>query len=156
MKINLSLATTTLAGIVFAVGLTGCGAKGQQFTEFKKPDANKGMVYVYRPSSFVGGGMYYDVHDKNDNNKVIGTLKNGGYIAKQMEPGKNVLWAKTEVTREVTVTVKENDFVCVRGKVGFGIVIGRPSLVNVNKETCEKEIKETKAIIEDKTTPNPS
>jgi hypothetical protein len=40
---------------------TGCGAKGQQFTEFAKPKPNEGLVYVYRPKSLVGGGVYYDI-----------------------------------------------------------------------------------------------
>lgn len=122
---------------------TGCGAKGKQFSGFQVPEEGKGMVYIYRPSSFVGGGVYYDIKNQNNNDEVIGTLRNGGYIAKQMTPGEKTLWAKTESTAQVVVNVKENDFVCVKGGVGIGFLVGRPQLNNVDKSICEVEIKDT-------------
>lgn len=122
---------------------TGCGAKGKQFSGFSVPSKGKGMVYIYRPSSFLGAGVYYDVKNENNNNEIIGTLRNGGYISKELTPGQKVIWAKTESTSKVMVNVIENDFVCVKGSVGIGFVVGRPKLQNVDKSICEAEIKDT-------------
>ncbi len=143
MKFNLSLITTGIIGATLVIGFTGCGAKGKQFSGFKTPEKGKGMVYVYRPSSFIGGGVYYDVKNQNNNDEVIGTLRNGGFISKEMTPGKKTLWAKTEATSTVPVEVKANEIVCVKGGVGFGFLAGRPDLKNVDKSTCELEIKDT-------------
>ncbi len=148
MKINLSLIATGFIGITLVVGFTGCGAKGKQFSGFKTPSEGKGIVYVYRPSSFVGAGVYYDVKNKTNNDEVIGTLRNGGFISKEMTPGKKIIWAKTEATSTVTVDVKENDIVCVQGSVNMGLLVGRPDLKNVDKSVCEIEIKDTKESIE--------
>ena len=148
MKINLSLVTTGILGLSLVIGLTGCGAKGKQFSGFKTPEKGKGIVYVYRPSSFIGGGVYYEVKNKNNNDEVIGTLRNGGFISKQMLPGQKVLWAKTESTTTVPVTVKANEIVCVKGPVGMGFLVGRPDLKNIDKQTCKLEIKETQESIE--------
>jgi len=148
MKINLSLVTTGIIGVTLALGFTGCGAKGKQFTGFKTPTEGKGMVYVYRPSSFIGGGVYYDVKNKNNDDEVIGTLRNGGFISKEMTPGKKILWAKTEATSTVAVDVKENDIVCIQGTVNMGLLVGRPDLKNVDKAVCEIEIKDTQESIE--------
>ncbi len=143
MKINLSLITTGIIGLTLTLGFTGCGAKGKQFSGFKTPEKGKGMVYVYRPSSFVGSAIYYDIKNKNNNDEVIGTLRNGGFISKQMLPGKKTLWAKTESEAMVEVVVKENEILCVKGGVNMGFLMGRPALKNVDKSTCEVEIKET-------------
>lgn len=148
MKINLSLITTGIVGALLVVGLTGCGASGKQFSGFKTPEKGKGMVYIYRPSGFVGAGVYYDVKNETDNDHVIGTLRNGGFISQEMTPGKKVLWAKTEARHSIPVNVKENEIVCVKGGVGFGILIGRPELINVSKSICELEIKDTKESID--------
>jgi len=135
--------TTGLIGLSLAVVFTGCGAKGKQFSGFQLPEKGKGMVYVYRPSSFIGGGVYYDVKNQNNNNEVIGTLRNGGFFSKQMSPGKKILMAKTESTETVPVNVVANEIVCVKGGVSMGILVGRPDLVAVTNSTCEVEIKET-------------
>lgn len=133
-------------GLFASLVLTGCGAKGKQFTEFEKPSEGKGMVYVYRPSSFVGSGVYYDV--KNDENTLVGTLRNGGFIFKEMEPGERTLSAKTEATETVQVVVKQNEIVCIRGGVRMGVLVGRPDLNTVSFNQCESEIKDTKASAE--------
>tara|TARA_B100001063_G_scaffold223224_1_gene230278 strand:+ start:1110 stop:1562 length:453 start_codon:yes stop_codon:yes gene_type:complete len=141
-KKNLLMLVATL-GATFI--FTGCGAKGEKFGNFKMPSENKSMLYVYRPSSFVGGGVYYDIH-ANDNNKdeVIGTLRNGGFIEKEMAPTENVeIWAKTESKASVSLDMKPNQTYCVKGGVGIGFLVGRPNLEIVDKTLCEKEIIDT-------------
>ena len=143
MKFNLSLITIGIIGITLVIGFTGCGAKGKQFSGFKIPEKGKGMVYIYRPSSFIGGGVYYNVKNKNNDDEIIGTLRNGGFISKEMTPGKKTFWAKTEATDTVPVEVKADEVICVKGGVEFGFLVGRPNLRNVAKSTCEVEIKDT-------------
>lgn len=141
-KKNLLILVATL-GATFV--FTGCGAKGEKFGNFKMPSENKSMLYVYRPSSFVGGGVYYDIH-ANDNNKdeVIGTLRNGGFIEKEIAPTENVeIWAKTESKASVSLDMKPNETYCVKGGVGIGFLVGRPNLEIVDRALCEKEIIDT-------------
>lgn len=137
----LVLVATISATFVF----TGCGAKGEKFGSFKTPSENNSMLYVYRPSSFVGGGVYYDIHT-NDNSKdeIIGTLRNGGFIEKEITPTENLeVWAKTEAKASVSLDIKPNETYCVKGGVGIGFLVGRPNLEIVDKTLCEKEIIDT-------------
>lgn len=130
-----------VASISATFVFTGCGAKGEKFGNFKLPSENKSMLYVYRPSSFVGGGVYYDI---NKNNEVIGTLRNGGFIEKEVVPTENIeIWAKTESKASVSLDMKPNETYCVKGGVGVGFFVGRPNLEIVDKTLCEKEIIDT-------------
>lgn len=137
----LVLVATIGATFVF----TGCGAKGEKFGSFKLPTENKSMLYVYRPSSFVGGGVYYDINvNENNKNEIIGTLRNGGFIEKEITPTENLeVWAKTESKASVSLDIKPNETYCVKGGVGVGFLVGRPNLEIVDKGLCEKEIKDT-------------
>jgi hypothetical protein len=134
-----------LSSVAVAIVFTGCGAKGEQFKSFKTPAENKSMLYVYRPSSFVGGGVYYDVHaTTSSSDEIIGTLKNGGFIEKEMTPAENIeIWAKTESKSSVNLNIKTNEIYCVKGEVGMGLIVGRPYLSIIDKTICEKEIIET-------------
>ncbi|MBL4774734.1 MAG: DUF2846 domain-containing protein [Mariprofundus sp.] len=131
---------TLFAYIVVVLGLfalTGCGAKGMQFAEFKKPQEGKGLIYIYRPESFIGGGIYYDVHAQG---KVLGTLRNGGYFSAYVEPGEVEFWAKTEAKSSVYIEVKSNQMYCIRGGISMGLMIGRAELNVTNALTCKNEI----------------
>lgn len=141
-KKNVGLLIVTISATFI---FTGCGAKGEKFGSFKLPSENKSMLYVYRPSSFMGGGVYYDIHT-NDNNKdeIIGTLRNGGFIEKEITPTENTeIWAKTESKASVSIDMKPNETYCVKGGVGIGFLVGRPNLEIVDKALCEKEIVNT-------------
>lgn len=144
MRINNIVAFGLLSTSVLL--FTGCGAKGQQFTEFAKPKSNQGLVYVYRPSSFVGGGVYYDIHVTNETTPdfIAGELVNGSYIEIDVPVGESEIWGKTEAKSSVTVDVNEGDIQCVKGGVGIGFIVGRPHLEIVDMATCEKEIVGTK------------
>lgn len=144
MKIaKLAVLGLTLGAVVL---FTGCGAKGQQFTGFAKPKENKGLVYVYRPSGFVGGGVYYDIHVTNPSTPdfIAGELVNGGYVEVDVPTGENEIWGKTEAKSSVTLDIKSGDIHCVKGGVGVGFLVGRPSLEIVDLDKCKVEITETK------------
>ncbi|MBU4582266.1 MAG: DUF2846 domain-containing protein [Proteobacteria bacterium] len=48
--------------------------------------ADKGLVYIYRPSNFVGGGVIYRVML---NGQEIGKLPDKSFVQAQLAPGKN-------------------------------------------------------------------
>lgn len=135
-----------ISSMVCTVIFSGCGAKGQQFTQFNQPKLDKGMLYVYRPSSFLGGGVFYDVHNTNQQNNdlVIGELRNGGYIEAEVSVGENEIWGQTEAKSSVTIDIKKGETYCVKGGVGIGLLVGRPHLSIVDLNTCKAEILETR------------
>jgi len=100
------------------------------------------MLYIYRPSSLLGIGVYYDVHDSAQQDKVLGTLENDTIIAKEIPPGPRKIWARTEVKDETYIDAKPNKIECIKGSVGFGIIVGHPQLHVVDKATCENDIRE--------------
>lgn len=90
MKKYLTFIITIMFGAIVIMGMTGCGARGNQFSGFSQPPKNEGILYVYRPSAVGSGGVKYTVYDVT-NEKVIGTLRNGGYIRYKTKPGKIVI-----------------------------------------------------------------
>ncbi|QKF66660.1 DUF2846 domain-containing protein [Arcobacter venerupis] len=144
MKFNKKNVGVLIVAISATFMFTGCGAKGEKFGSFKLPSENKSMLYVYRPSSFIGGGVYYDIHTNNNKDEIIGTLRNGGFIEKEITPNENTeIWAKTESKASVSIDMKPNETYCVKGGVGVGFLVGRPNLEIVDKTLCEKEIVDT-------------
>ncbi|QCD53442.1 hypothetical protein [Campylobacter sp. RM16192] len=135
-----------LITVVFSI--SGCGAKGAKFSVFEKPKENKALLYVYRPSAFTGGGVFYDVKATIPSSPtiVLGELRNGGYIKADLEANEEIeIWAKTESKSSVTIETKANETYCVKGEVGIGFFIGRPHLKQVDLEKCKKEIINTRS-----------
>ncbi len=134
-----------IASIGATFVFTGCGAKGEKFGNFKLPSENKSILYVYRPSSFVGGGVYYDIHASyNNKDEIIGTLRNGGFIEKEMTPTENIkIWAKTESKSSLSLDMKPNETYCIKSELKIGFLVGKPNLEIVDRALCEKEIVET-------------
>ncbi len=93
-------------------------------------------LYVYRPK---GPGLLinYDVHLGDS---VIWRAKNN---TKQeiwiTQKGLNVLWAKTEATSDVPITIEHGRKYYLRCTVEMGIVVGRPQLQLVDRSIGEIE-----------------
>ena len=135
----------TLWVIIFvgvAMFLSGCGAAGQSFSQFATPKQDQGLVYVYRPSSVLGMGVYYDIHVTNPTNPdlIAGELVNGSYVEVDVPVGENEIWGRTESKTSVTLDVKNGETYCVKGGVGIGFFIGRPNFEIVDMQTCQTEI----------------
>lgn len=125
--------------------LQGCVTLGAQYQQLEVTPDDKAIVYIYRPSRFVGGGVSYNVYaDK----KIINTLYNGGYYPYILEPGKVEIWAKTESKSSVEFVAKAGRNYYVKGWVGMGLIVGRPHLEIVSPDLALKEIKECKLIPE--------
>ena len=125
-----------------AMFLSGCGASGQPFSQFATPKQDQGLVYVYRPSSVLGMGVYYDIHVTNPTNPdlIAGELVNGSYVEVNVPVGENEIWGRTESKTSVTLDVKNGEIYCVKGGVGIGFFIGRPNFEIVDMQTCQTEI----------------
>ena len=129
-----------------ALFLSGCGASGQPFSQFATPKPDQGLVYVYRPSSVLGMGVYYDIHVTNPTNPdlIAGELVNGSYVEVDVPVGENEIWGRTESKSSVTLDVKNGETYCIKGGVGIGFLVGRPNFEIVDMQTCQTEIVGTK------------
>lgn len=134
----------SVVGILMILLLTtGCASLGPAFEQVASMPNGKALIYVYRPSAFVGGGVSYDI---NINKKVIAPLRNGGYFPYFADPGKTEVWAKTEVRRSVVFVAEAGDTYYVKGGIMMGILVGRPHLEIVDATIAKTEIAGTKRI----------
>jgi len=124
--------------------LQGCATLGPAFQKTETIPDGVGLVYIYRPDSFIGAAVAYDV---KVGETVITELPNGGYFAYFSNPGEVEFWAKTESKSAVTLDIKQNQIYYIKGTIGVGFLVGRPHLMIVTSEVGEKEISECKMII---------
>ncbi len=68
--------------------ISGCASLGPVFQKVDKMPSNCGLIYVYRPWQFVGGGIDYDLIKIKqpfeadilwEDDAFVTTLYNGGY-----------------------------------------------------------------------------
>jgi len=130
-----------------ALLLSSCASLGPTYQKTDKIPEGTGLVYLYRPSSFIGGCVSYDI---KVGETVITTLYNGGYYPYFAKPGEVELWAKTESKSSVTLDVKAGQIYYLKGTVGVGFFVGRPHLMVVSTDIGEREIAECKLIPEKK------
>jgi hypothetical protein len=121
----------------------GCASLGPAYQKVGTVPDGKGVVYVYRPSSIIGGAVAYDV---KVGETVVTTLHNGGYYPYVATPGEVEFWAKTESRSAVTLDVKAGEAYYIKGTVGVGFLMGRPHLMVVPATTAEPEIADCKLI----------
>jgi len=133
--------------LVSILALSSCATLGPAYQKVDRIPDNMGLVYIYRPSHFVGGGVTYDVKVGED---VITSLYNGGYYPYFAKPGATEFWAKTEARSSVSLVVKPGRTYYIKGSLGFGILIARPHLEMVPPNIGENEIKDCKLIPEKK------
>ena len=123
--------------------IIGCASLGPVYSKVDKIPDNSGLVYLYRPSSFFGGGVSFNV---KTGETIITTLSNGGYYPYFSAPGEKEFWAQTESKSSVTLDVKAGKTYYIKGEVGVGFLVGRPHLMVVDPEIAEKEIVDCKLI----------
>lgn len=141
-----SLLLHVLLAVVVLIA-SGCAATGKPFEPVALPaaDANKAVVYIYRPSAFAGSAISYTV---NANKTPLFKLVNGGYYPYVTNPGEVEIWAETEAKSSVTLDLKAGDRKYVKGTLGIGFLVGRPSLTVVDPAVAQNDIKECKLLEE--------
>lgn len=115
--------------------LTGCAAGGPKFTESKfTKNPMQTEIFVFRLDKFVDGGGCYEV-GLNDN--PIGVLANGGFIRKEVNPGKHVIAVpminKTHL--EVSFEGKENETLYFQ----FNVALNDPNAIPNSKILSQKD-----------------
>jgi Protein of unknown function (DUF2846) len=136
--------------VASVVGLSltsGCATTGPAFAKVENIPADKGLIYIYRPSSFKGAAVKYTVHVKD---KATMRLTNGGYFPYFADLGENEVWAKTEAKSSVTLDVKPGQTYYVKGGVRMGFAVGRPDLSLQPADIGAAEVSECKLITADK------
>jgi hypothetical protein len=143
-NLQLQLGMGLLLGTIF---FSGCASSTVPFTEFKKPQNNESVLYIYRPSKFVGGGMDYTLSNKTTN-EVFGELENGTYLEKTVKAGKMVVYGKYNFLKDnqIEIDIEPNTVTCLKSYIGG--FIQNIQFEKVDFETCKKEIVETKKIVQ--------
>jgi hypothetical protein len=126
--------------LVPALFLAACAATGAPFKRVTDIPPDKGVVYVYRPNSILGGAIHYDVHAAND--EVICDLIRNGYCLYYAKPGELELWGKTESRSSITIDVKSGQEHFVKGGLSMGFMVGRPNFTATESKTALEEIAE--------------
>lgn len=123
--------------------LVGCGASGPAFKPVDPLPAGKGVVYIYRESGFVGGGVYGTV---TADKKPITKIKNGGYFPYISSPGAVHFEVTTEAANEADVSVEAGKEKYLKTTVGIGFFVGHLKFSEVSPEIGRKEISECKLL----------
>lgn len=126
--------------------MSGCATSGPKFSKVENIPEGKGLIYIYRPSAFKGGAIFYDV---NVNDKVVTTLRSGGYFPHFANAGENEVWAKTEAKSSVTLDVKPGKTYYVKGETRIGFLMGRPELTIQPPEVGAAEVAECNLLVPD-------
>ena len=131
------LARLALACLV-AVVMTGCaGVQRHKSKPMPAPEPGKGLVYFFRPSSFIGGGVQIKISDAG---KTIGALQSGTYFFYQTEPGTHQFGASTEAENTLTVNVEAGKTYYVEGSIGMGVLVGHGHLKEVDATVANEEL----------------
>ena len=152
-NLQLQLGTGLLLGTIFFSGCIGTVLSNtvestkNQSKEFKVPQNNESVLYIYRPSKFVAGAMDYTLSNKTTNEE-LGELQNGTYLEKTVKPGKMVVYGKYNFLKdnEIELELEPNKVTCIKSYIGG--FIQNIQFEKVDFETCKKEIVETKKIVQ--------
>lgn len=127
---------------VSALLLASC-ATGQAFRKVDNMPDGMGVVYIYRPASFVGAAVSPEVEA---NGVPIIKLINGGYYPYFSKAGEVEFSAKTETRSAVTLHIEAGQSYYIKGTISMGAFIGRPNLTIVPPEVGASEIVDRKLL----------
>jgi hypothetical protein len=155
------------ASLIGVLLLAGCATHGSGFQPVAKTPRGMAVIYIYRTPEFAGEALSYDV---KANDKVVTTLRSGGYYPYVVRPGLLELWARTASRQSsyrhttppperadsdllrlkaiddaaksaVTLDVKAGQVYYVKGEAGVRYFVGRPRLQVVSPEQGAGEIR---------------
>lgn len=133
------------AFVIFTLCITGCATLGPVYQKVEKIPDNSGVIHVYRPSGFVGGGVRPTLYT-NKGKIPLAKIHPGGYFTYFAKPGEVDLSAATETESSITLDIKPGQVYYVKLTIGVGFFVGRPHLTVIPPEMAEKEISECQLI----------
>ena len=121
-----------LYGCASAPSMEAMQAEVAQYSLPKAPVADKGLVYVVRPSN-AGMMVRFNVFlDDQEADSEMGYNRGNQYIYFYVTPGTPVIRSKAENWAEVTVTAKAGEVIYLKQEVEVGVVMARNSLKVLN------------------------
>tara|TARA_B100001113_G_scaffold55668_1_gene41458 strand:- start:548 stop:973 length:426 start_codon:yes stop_codon:yes gene_type:complete len=126
--------------------LSGCAGTGTTSYSTIAPQLStneKGKIFVYRQSGYVGGGALIDV---SLNGALIGQLGNGEMIYAQMKLGKNLIEAKVSGIQgvglnspmlEIQNNEKKNNFFIIGFKTG--LLTNEMTLIEITEDSWKMQ-----------------
>jgi len=87
----------------------------------KLPEPGKAIVYVVRPTWYVGGAFRFSIFvDDKEVDSEMGYTKGGQYTYFNLTPGEHTIFSKAYNWADMKVSVKENDIIYILQEVKVG------------------------------------
>ncbi|MDD2278215.1 MAG: hypothetical protein PHD06_03495 [Bacteroidales bacterium] len=101
-------------------------------------ESGNGTLIIYRDKQQLQGQNFnYPVMI---NGSEVALIKQGTFYTKSLAPGKYKVSAKTEIESGVIVTILPNDTSYVRCSVNMGFWVGRPDIIQVDKNSARSSL----------------
>ena len=105
--------------------------------EVPEADSDKALVVFYRVANFKGGAIRFNVQHSDG---ALGTLTNGSFFYKYLEPGQHTFWSQVISQDSITLTVEAGRIYYVKGETRVGIYAGRPRLTQVSENQGQADL----------------
>jgi hypothetical protein len=100
-------------------------------------DPDKGLVVFYRVANLKGGAIRFSLQHSDE---VIGTLTNGSFLYKYLEPGQHTFWSQVISQDSITLTVVGGKIYDVKGEPKLEIYAGRSQFTQVSETQAQADL----------------
>ena len=114
------------------------------------PPPGKGQVVFFRPSSFRGGMIWFNVRE---NGVALGKLTSGVYFVKVTDPGAHTYTAATENHNVLHLEVDDGETYYIKGSITMGLLIGEANMSPSDEATFAKSYPKMKVAAEPEAEP---
>ncbi len=134
----ISLVVAGLMGCTIATPIITSGS----YEGLANTDPDKGAIFIYRDSSFVGAANQYDVML---NGVIVGSLPNGSFFIVDADPGENKVEPRTltefDLGKGSVLTVEQGRSHCLKLTLNFCFSCKSADINIVDAMQCDSEIK---------------
>ncbi len=134
----ISLVVAGLMGCTIATPIITSGS----YEGLTNTDPDKGAIFIYRDSSFVGAANQYDVML---NGVIVGSLPNGSFFIVDADPGENKVEPRTltefDLGKGSVLTVEQGRSHCLKLTLNFCFSCKSADINIVDAKQCDSEIK---------------
>jgi uncharacterized protein DUF2846 len=131
--------------LVMVCLMVGCSATGKTFVP-STPTVDSGIIYIYRPSRFLGSGNVWDLRA---NGTRVTAVQNGGWFAYDSKPGSVTFYSKLRPGLGTLITalfMSEKEMITINVEAGevyfvkFDHASKGPYMELVDKDKGKSEI----------------